>query len=236
MWRPTPPFFHYLLCIIILKFTTPAQGGDLAGSGGGERCGQRPKNRWSFLSAWGTPAAASWPKPWPDNRETKGIVLIGEIGGSAEEEAAAFIRAQVRKPVAAFIAGRTAPPGKRMRHAGAIISGEGQDCGPGRSRRDRGRHDCRIGGGHSESNRRLTNLAFKVRKAKGFRRLLHFLRPAGNLPLEPGRISGGKFSDQIPLSARLRNRSHFLKQSTGTPGARKVRGVWGGLSVLPFGT
>ena len=58
-----------------------------------------------------------------DDPLTAAIVLIGEIGGSAEEEAARFIRAHVTKPVMGYIAGRTAPPGKRMGHAGAVISG-----------------------------------------------------------------------------------------------------------------
>jgi succinyl-CoA synthetase alpha subunit len=62
-------------------------------------------------------------KMFEEDEGTEAILMMGEIGGSAEEEAAAYVRAHVSKPVAAFIAGRTAPPGKRMGHAGAIISG-----------------------------------------------------------------------------------------------------------------
>ncbi|MFP7494096.1 succinate--CoA ligase subunit alpha [Terribacillus saccharophilus] len=62
-------------------------------------------------------------KAFNEDRETKAVIMIGEIGGTAEEEAAEWIRQHMNKPVVGFIGGATAPPGKRMGHAGAIISG-----------------------------------------------------------------------------------------------------------------
>ena len=76
-----------------------------------------------------------------DDPETEAIIMIGEIGGTNEEKAAAFVKEHVKKPVVGFIAGQTAPPGRRMGHAGAIISGgEGTASGKMHAMREAGIH------------------------------------------------------------------------------------------------
>ena len=91
-----------------------------------------------------------------DDAETDAVVMIGEIGGTAEEEAAGYVMEQYDKPVVGFIAGRTAPPGRRMGHAGAIISGgKGTADDKMAAMRDAGIHVCESPGEIGETVERV---------------------------------------------------------------------------------
>jgi len=86
-----------------------------------------------------------------DDPQTEGIVLVGEIGGAAEEDAADFVRASVSKPVVAYIAGVTAPAGKRMGHAGRSSARQGHRGGQVRRARGRRRRHRALAGHRSDS-------------------------------------------------------------------------------------
>ena len=120
--------------------------------------------------------------------ETEAIVMIGEIGGEEEERAAAFCAREVRKPMAAFIAGRTAPPGRRMGHAGAIISG-----GAGHRR-----VQARRAGGGRHPRRRLA-VAHPAAPARRRRPLAHRRVTS---PDPPTRVGGRDYIPPLPPSER----------------------------------
>jgi succinyl-CoA synthetase alpha subunit len=95
-------------------------------------------------------------KLFRDDRETRAIVMIGEIGGGAEEEAAEFAKRELKVPLVTFVAGQTAPPGRRMGHAGAIIAGgKGTAAEKMAALRDAGAHVLESPAGIGEAVERL---------------------------------------------------------------------------------
>jgi succinyl-CoA synthetase alpha subunit len=150
-----------------------------------------------------------------EDEKTEGIIMIGEIGGTAEEEAAEFIRKNVKKPVVGFIAGRTAPPGRRMGHAGAIISGgKGTAAEKMEAMRDAGIHVC-------ESPAELGDTMQKALAAKDKRKLSVAVKQNGAKAVKKSKPAVKKSAAGKAASKRSAPKKKAAKKTVKTTKKKK---------------